>query len=232
MYRLLSLSLYFIGLLLGACSGDGSNFGSLVPPGIENPTEITPDEIITIDTRGGSQKHLLNFKTSGKHEFGRYLSEYVLVIKSNTESCVRLKVRPAEEIGSPVTEDHFDNDDPGAGSCGSNNDAGGDIDSDNDQDEGNPPAKLALVPDAALAELPSTARPMRDAHWHYLNTMLASAEQMRITSSPQLCSLRIFRMPSKRINRGPGDHSGKEFYCLQNRTLTCCRPQQESTYLG
>ena len=200
MYRLL-FTLCWITLLGNGCSGDGANFASSSP--IDEETEVGPDDLLKLDTRTGSRKHLLTFKTSGKHEFGRYLSEYVLVIKSNTESCVRLKVRPAEEIGTPIARNYFDNDDPGASSCG----AGG-----GGKAEG---AKLALLPDIdeKVRAQPShaTAVPIRAEHQRYLDAIPADARRLGITSSPELCSISIFRMPDKRISRGAGDHGGDDY---------------------
>ena len=192
-------SLCIVGQLCNNCSGGGANFDSTEPS--TETTDVDPDGLMTIDTRGGSRKHLLSFKTSGKHEFGRYLSEYVLVIKSGTESCVRLKVRPAEEIGTPVAKDYFKNDDPGAASCG----AGGE-----EEDSG---ARLALLPDlpAKAQAPPPRALPMSDAHRNYLDTIPEDTERLGITSSPELCSLSIFRMPAKRVSRGPGDTAGDEY---------------------
>lgn len=190
------LILFIVGQLCSNCSGGGANFDS-TEPSAEN-TDIGPDGLMTIDTRSGSRKHLLSFKTSGKHEFGRYLSEYVLVIKSNTSSCVRLKVRPAEEIGTPVAKDYFENDDPGAASCGA----------ESEEEEGG--ARLALLP--AKAPPPRRhALPMRDAHRSYLDTIPKDTGRLGITSSPELCSLSIFRMPAKRVSRGPGDTAGEEY---------------------
>ena len=197
MWRFLLISL-LVGQLCSTCSGDGASFGSSVPDLEE--TDIDPDGVLTIDTRGGSRQHLLNFKTTGKHEFGRYLSEYVVVIKSNAASCVRLKVRPAEEIGTPVRKDHFDNDDPGASSCGA---AGGG----GSEERG---AKLALMPDTP-PRLKTHALPMDEAHRNYLDTIPADSSRLGITSSPELCSISIFRMPSKRVSRGAGDTAGGEY---------------------
>ena len=194
MWRFLLTSLV-IGQLCSTCSGDGASFGSSTPD-IEEK-DINPDGLLTIDTRGGSLQHLLTFQTTGKHEFGRYLSEYVLVIKSNAESCVRLKVRPAEEIDTPVRKDHFDNDDPGASSCGAASSGGGG-------------ASLALLPDTP-PRLKTHALPMNDAHRNYLDTIPANTNRFGITSSPELCSLSIFRMPAKRVSRGAGDTAGGEY---------------------
>lgn len=193
--------LFILCLLCSNCSGGGANFSSS-DPDIKD-TDIDPDGVLTIDTRTGSRKHLLSFKTSGRHEFGRYLSEYVLVIKSDNESCVRLKVRPAEEIGTPVRKDYFENDDPGASSCGANNNEGG-----NEE-------RAALLPD--IAQQPpkrapyATALPMSDAHRSYLDTIPSDAGRLGITSSPELCSISLFRMPSNRVDRGPGDTTDNEY---------------------
>ena len=192
--------LFILSLLYNGCSGGGADFNSTKPS--TDPTEVGPDGLLTIDTRTGSRKHLLNFKTSGKHEFGRYLSEYVLVIKSSSESCVRLKVRPAEEIGTPVKKDYFKNDDPGAASCGAGGGGG--------EEHG---ANLALLPDIPEnVHAPQViALPMSDAHRNYLDTIPTDTGRLGITSSPELCSISIFRMPAKRISRGPGDTEGSEY---------------------
>ncbi len=195
MLRLL-LVLFAIGQAGSSCSGGGANTESAVS--IEE-TDVDPDGLMTIDTRSGASQHILNFKTSGRHEFGRYLSEYVLVVKANTESCVRLKVRPAEEIGTPVREDYFENDDPGASSCG----AGG------GEAEG---ARLAPLPRTdKRARVRATALPMSDAHRNYLATISTQTKRFDITSSPELCSISIFRMPSRRVSRGPGDTDSSEY---------------------
>ena len=201
MYYRLLLILCGVSLLGNGCSGDGASFSSTTP--IDEQTDVSPDGLLKIDTRTGSRKHLLSFKTSGKHEFGRYLSEYVLVIKSNVESCVRLKVRPAEEIGTPIAKNYFDNDDPGATSCGASNseEAGG--------------SNLALLPDIdqKIPVQPSyaTAMPIRDEHQRYLDTIPADTGRLGITSSPELCSISIFRMPDNRVDRGAGDHGGDDY---------------------
>ncbi len=191
------LILFVGGQLCASCSSGGANFTSTEPS--TDTTEVAPDKLLTIDTRTGSRKQLLSFKTSGKHEFGRYLSEYVLVIKSNTASCVRLKVRPAEEIGTPVRKDYFENDDPGAAGCGAGGGDGG--------------ANLTLLPNTpATTRAPRvTALPMSAAHRSYLDTIPKDAERLGITSSPELCSISIFRMPAKRISRGAGDAAGGEY---------------------
>lgn len=183
-------------LLLAGCSGGGANYSSEAP-GPTDPTDIDPDDVTTIDTRGGSQKKLLSFSTSGKHEFGRYLSEYILIIKSDKESCVRLKVRPADEIGTPVKTDYFGNDDPGAGSCGSSGGAG---------------AELALSPPSPKKPVQAAvARPMRDEHRHYLTTLDPDAGRLGVTSSPELCSISIFRMLAKRLRHDHGETTGSEY---------------------
>ena len=201
-----------VGHLGNSCSGGGASFSQTTPS--TDPTEVGPDELLTIDTRTGSRQQLLSFKTSGNHEFGRYLSEYVLVIKSNTESCVRLKVRPAEEIGTPVKKNYFENDDPGAASCG----AGG------EEESG---ANLALLPDTPATAPHVTALPMSAAHRNYLDTIPKDTGRLSITSSPELCSISIFRMPAKRVNRGPGDTEGGDYTVSKTGRLLVVSEKQK-----
>ena len=87
---------------------------------------------------------------------------------------MRLKVRPAEEIGTPVKKDYFKNDDPGAASCGAGGGGGG-------EEHG---ANLALLPDTPENVQPPQmiALPMSDAHRNYLDTIPTDTGRLGITS--------------------------------------------------
>src|SRR5690606_7181649 len=84
--------------------------GEEVPP-------ITPDKVSAIDTKNGAAlKHLI-FETTASEEAGRYLSEFLMVIRSSESSCVRLKVRPTSGITDQVDDSVFANGVEGTGAC-------------------------------------------------------------------------------------------------------------------
>lgn len=84
--------------------------GETVPP-------IEPDKVSVVDTsNGGGLKHLI-FKSSTKQEFGRYSSEYLMVIKASKPSCIRIKVRPTASVADKIADEIAQAGESGAGPC-------------------------------------------------------------------------------------------------------------------
>lgn len=213
-------------IVLVACGGNRSkkdSGGGGGPVIITEPTEVENDGITTIDTRDRAEKHTLSFNTSGKQEFGRYLSEYLLVVKASESSCVRLKVRPAEAIDSPLDDDRFDNTDPDASACqapqgGQQDDTDEEQDDNNednndedDEDNSNREDQQSDNEDETTnlrltKKSRNIAIPMRDDHRAYLDTIIPTLDKrstFSITSNPAVCSISIFRMSTTRLQQQP-----------------------------
>lgn len=222
---------FVLSLLLIACGGNKSkkDDGGGGPVVITEPTEVENDGITTIDTRERGETRVLSFITSGNEQFGRYLSEYLLVVKATEDSCVRLKVRPAEAIDSPLADDKFENTDPDAQAC-QGPQGGGDSDETDDQSEDTNTAnneednedRSAETEDNNQEEQQTNLRattsrkirniaiPMRDDHRAYLDTVVPTIDNnarrndtFSITSTPAVCSLSIFRMSTTRLSQQP-----------------------------
>lgn len=84
--------------------------GEKIPP-------IEPDKVTVVDTsNGGGLKHLI-FKSSTKQEYGRYSSEYLMVIKASKPSCIRIKVRPTASVADKIADEIAQAFESGAGPC-------------------------------------------------------------------------------------------------------------------
>jgi hypothetical protein len=135
------------------------DIGETVPP--------VSDTVVVIETGDKpSKKHLL-FNASGATEEGRYLTEFLMVVRATSESCIRLKVRPSPGIDSQVSDENIQ----GVTDVGECEDYPID-----DKPKAAPAPEPAA---AALADLSFHPTP---------NFNLAGA-------SAALCSFRLFRMP-------------------------------------
>ncbi len=91
--------------------------GEEVPP-------VKPNEVSTIDTSaGGGLKHLI-FESTDSMDLGRYLSEYLIVIRASEPSCVRLKFRPTGGVVNEASDEAVAGGIEGTGGCESTKSAG------------------------------------------------------------------------------------------------------------
>ena len=201
----------FVFLLLSDCGGKKSGSSPAPGPGPgtrpPEPMIVEPDEVTVIDSRGGAKTELLQLRTSGKHQLGRYLSEYLLVVKSDRASCIRLKMLPAGVIDSSIPEDFFENFDEGASACQS---AGGDEDIEDTEEAPAPALRQQRGSEVGRTRQHRVALPMREEHRRYLESITDTVAPLGITSSPVICSLNIFRMPTTRLQHEHGEGEGLE----------------------
>ena len=93
----------------GETDGGGPNIpGGEETEVITEPVDVEENEVIQIEASDKQQLLNLVFKTSDTFQEGRYLSEHMLVIKADEESCIKLDIRAdvdnLEDILDNVTE--------------------------------------------------------------------------------------------------------------------------------
>ncbi|MEZ4743881.1 MAG: hypothetical protein R3B45_15790 [Bdellovibrionota bacterium] len=121
-------------------------------------------------------KHLI-FQASTAQEEQRYLSEFLIVVRANTDSCIRLKARPTAGLESEISGDAV-NAEADVGPCEA--------------------YKTESTDESTAAE--DSATDQQSASLLSLNYG-SSSGGFSLTESTNLCDIRIFRMPSGQSTR-------------------------------
>jgi hypothetical protein len=167
---------------------DVTDVGEEVPP-------ITPDKVATIDTsKGAALKHLI-LKTTDEQEAGRYLSEFLMVIRANEDSCVRLKVRPTSGITSEIDDAAFQAEIEGSGACEGQKIGGDAAPAEEEQEEEAADDEEEEGAGLWMANLVDPGAP---------NALKRSVGFDLTAPNLPVCSSRVFRMLGQDVGEGQG----------------------------
>lgn len=133
------------------------------------PAEVDKDKLSELETASSPIIKNLSFAASTAISDGRFKTEYLLVIRANSDSCVRLKARPSSSSDDQLGDDSLFSD-SGKGPC----------------EEETPAADTEVSNDSQGASL-------TDLEYGSTSNGLALA-----AIAQKLCDSRIFRMPNRK----------------------------------